>query len=188
MFKASRYETPGEVAMRLSSTLIMYNGQPAFVMQTDGFDLALKMLMTQNIVNVRANDPLIDLNPPRLGYANLGGRSSKFVYRSPVTRYKQGADRMNTRCRHGRIESEEFQSKAFGEMILGIYPTFEEVLNGGIKNPFKEVTAFSRAFAFHRGGKLLHKDRVVGAFDGNSFELRPKFIYLEESLAEALKC
>lgn len=188
MFEASRYETEGEVSMRLSSTLIMYDGQPAYVVQTEGFDLSLKLLMSQKMKLVSADDPLIDLSPPRLGYANLGGRSSKFIYRTPVRRYKQGSDRHNTTCRGGRLEADEFHSKAFGEMVMGIYPSFEEVLNTGGKNPFKETTAFSRAFAFNRNGVLVHKGRRVGAFDGNSFDLQPQYIYLEESLAEALQC
>lgn len=186
MFSAARYETEGEISMRLSSTLIMYNGEPAYVYQTEGFVLKIKMLLGQNTLSVKADDPKIDLTPPRLGYANLG-RRSQFIFRSPVRRYKQGCDRHNTRSRHGRLEGEAFHSKEFGEMIMNIYPSFEEILNSS-KNPFKQSTAFSREFSLLRSGVLNYKGQGVGEFNGESMVLIPRYAYLNESLEEALKC
>lgn len=132
-----------------------YDGKPIYIEYTGGKGpLRLIDLMTlERIKQIKADDPLLDIESPELGYMNNEKGQENTVYmveREPHRQFSQGLTKVNTMVFDltGRPVNLGynlvFSYKGFTDMVVGNYPEFEEGM-ALLKN-FKEI-ALSREVA-----------------------------------------
>lgn len=160
------YETVEEATMRLSHTVVMYDGEPVYVSNVarvgpddpkeDVFRVFVSPLpYTGDEANVQRkfiSSKKFDLKTIPLGFMNRNN-TVYLLSRNPARQYKQGLSGNSLLCvplipgigggfGFGRL----IQDTAFVDTIKGIYPSFEEAL-AELDKGKKTAVAFARQFA-----------------------------------------
>lgn len=174
------WNDPNDIYRYLNGSICMYDRQPVYV-GADGADttLTLYSLVGKNevIKKINHDDPLFDVESPRLGYIERDG----FVFypvRTPQRQFSQGLTNRNVVFYEidGRlstkVHNKTLLTKEFRDMLLNHYRPFEESMD--LLSSQKEV-AFSRDIAMSSGGKsgdwpkwVYVKGLKVGYIIGNS--------------------
>lgn len=164
-----------DLNQRLSGTIIRVNGEPSFVLETQGNSLVIIPLneidsRKKKPVVLDAADPAVDIASPLLGYANLyeSGRV-KYYARQPSRIYKQGLDFRN--MRYSSLGSREWHPsqathetyEALHKTIKGEFPKLDTALRMLKSGDVNEV-------AIHRDIALaLDKDlQIIVVYFKNS--------------------
>lgn len=181
-------------ASRLDGTIVTLEGQPVYVHSVGVKMVAIVASLKDVQALTQCDAKQLDLHPVKLGYCNMGGRTA-YLMRKPMRRdYKQGLRRGNFTS-VGDFVADEVEYTHLSDVILGKYPSFEQVLKlatGAVKNlnPFKKEAkssmAWCREWAMSSEGVLYHKGDVVGSLRDNVPALDEDYTYLRQALEEAL--
>lgn len=190
-----------DVNQKFIGTVVMYDKKAAYCKDTavslekPGFNLALQISGARSFKVVNLNDPALNYKNYKIGYCN-GGSYASWWYRKPHKQWSQGlkSNQMGWRISvpGGHVHDNFGYSKAFNNMLEGIYPDIESVKKALID---KNVMAL----AFHQDFALsydeIHDDFVleyhgtkIGAsLDRNlkQFKIMPEARHLIEALQEA---
>lgn len=179
----------GDLARRIENTIILYDGKPVYIAQVaDLNDIAL-CCVTEKLNNrapkykrVGIKDPLLDVNPFRLGYVNEG-KECTFVTRRPGRITQIGLLVNKVKMEPYPVEMGNMSivlSNGFINMCLDKYPHFTEAYNKITNFSSEEYgMAFHRLWALRRdptGTILEFRGRPVGRKTGEGlFDLyQPK--------------
>lgn len=205
--KGTEYETVEEANMRLSSTVVLYEGEPVYITEVrqlnedDAKNEIYRVYSTPLPYrrDARAERKLIssgkfDLSPFRMGFMNFGGHAY-YLSRNTARQNRQGLSERSLTIvgppdqppiRLSNIISEQ----EFVDMIKGKYPSMEEAVKM-LQQPEYNAVAVSREYALKKDTDLdgliilYHKDAKVGFMAGTkSFKLSKKFHFLKEQLKE----
>ena len=183
-----RYESAGDVKLRLQGSLVRVNNTPVYVREVLGENqVAVYNCITGDNAKVKVSD--LDLQPVQLGYTISDG-DVLYVTRKPTRRYKQGLTSENMVVRDvltGRLSKLRIDDEGLAKTVVGTYPTVEEAFqqcrNG------KAIVPFSREWAVANYKEelcVMHKGNVVGYVGDDNVMLSPDKYFLKESLMEAL--
>lgn len=152
------WNDPSDIYRYLNGTICMYDGKPVYV----GHDGQDKMLTLYNpvgkndiICKIPYDDPLFDVESPRLGYMEKG-EIVHYVMRVPQRQFSQGLTQRNVVFydidgqESMKMGNRPLLSQEFVDMLLGRYRPFEESLE--LLDRQKEV-ALSRDIAMKSEGK-----------------------------------
>lgn len=174
LLKEKRYLNPSDVQMRLAGTIIRYQGEPFWVMHTDGM-LVYGNILTgdlddpANSISVDSSDVELDISSPPLGMMNHGEWGPCYVMRGPRRSQRQGVNPSHLLVK--RLTSGQLRNgvpfggfsdrQAVDRMIKGEHPTFHSLV------AFKRSGTFHRRWAVTRSNFpqymfLYHKTRCVG--------------------------
>ncbi len=174
---------------RLEGTYVRYKGEPVFISLIEGVDRCLiqKLLPNGTYGNEEwVNLDELDLCPFSLGYMNYG-KSALYVSRQPMRRdWKQGLRPENivVTNNRGELVSYKIRSVHFYEMLMGIYPSYEESLKLS-----KNLSSISwhKHWCVEAGQVIRYRhNEIVGSIVKNVPVLDKSFDYLKESLQETL--
>ncbi len=125
---------PQDFATRMDGGVAFYDNKPVLISaDTQGNIIINSFPDGAKIKRIPAEDPLLDLASPRLGYVNLK-EYSVYVYRKPERKYKQtltyGSIGYYEPTSSGfRIGVDTlFYSSPFREMLLNSYPTLKTAM------------------------------------------------------------
>lgn len=179
-----------DLGMRLSHSLVMYDGRPFFISEVEGTTLLGTDTLTGKAKSVGLPAPLLDIRPVLLGYVN-GREHATYCSRMPHRRYKQGLNSANLLLQEGariRDKTSLIQSKAMAQCVLDKYPSLDEVYDE-VSNAKRHSRAFHRYWSLHyTGGEigLNYRGLHVGAFKAGNLKLMESFSYLKEELGESV--
>ena len=197
------YETRDEAQNRLLNTVVSYDGFPHRVINVGGRVGAITLAIvpwpfdgSTGLREVRVSDPLFkNFRTPPLGFVNYFEQRDQthvsWVERVPARRMHQGLNDGNTHItslgiRAIRTPMTQVQSsEAFKEMIVGEYPTFEEVVD--LLVPESSI-AFDREYALFMSNEgyvtIYHKRDPLGLVMNGVIHLRADRFYAREALVE----
>ena len=194
------YTTRDEASNRLLRTIVTYDGEPHKVVDIGGRDGAVTLTIApwpfaaRDYRDVAVTDPLLNgFRPMALGFMNYFRRGiphASWCFRSPARRMQQGLNdanfRANTLVTQQRITLEHCQdSDAFREMILGTYPTVDEVNEMLLPN---STIAVDRKYAISMGVEgyktVYYGNEPMGLLINGTFLLREDRQYAREQLME----
>lgn len=148
-FKASKIMNCGiitnDLPQKIDQSVVRYNGMPFWVRCQGGDNVSLHPIEDTNsltqVVSVR--DPLFDISSIPLGYVNYRlWKTTVWVTRFPVRKYKQGLTSQNIRTHYfpnllysnsngGWPRSADILfTKTFKDSIMDIFPPLENALKG----------------------------------------------------------
>ena len=211
--KGDKYETTEEVKFRLENTVVMYDGEPVYIVRVnmpeaeDRKEIARVYFVPlpllggkgdRNAKEVRKylSSRNFDLTPFKMGYFNHNGEAT-FVARNPVRQNKQGLSQNTctfTDCRGKGSQNMNFnemvRSQGFADMIAGRFPSFKEA-GDMLGNKEHSSVAISRSFAFWidhdlESLLLMHKGIKCGIAmkDDRALKVPPKFHFLREEMED----
>lgn len=176
-----------DAEMRLNKTIVMHNGRPVFIQRIVGQEL--DVMATDLITNEDVELPSLkgegwDFTPVQLGYVNFPRRDAGYVQRTPARRWKQGLD-----CGALHFPEHMLTTPALARTILNKYPSFQAAVNRA--EGFGVRTAFHKDWSVNRYDVdrylLEYRNRKVGVVRPDlTFELKDKYIFLQEALQEAI--
>lgn len=172
-----RYLSPQDVTMRLSNTLVVYKGEPVFVVVCDNMRVVCKNLRTGEDSVIDANDEDLDVTSIPLGYINVmssqGNRfNPRYLMRAPVRSQRQGINAGALmlfvlpagETRRG-MPNDKQHHMAFNEMFYNSYPTIDTCLQ-------QHAGAFDRHWAVAKVAKrtwvLYYRTTAVGSININN--------------------
>lgn len=170
----------------LANCLIRIGDSPAWIGEIgDGYSCEIYYPMNGKTSIIPDLREVKDLNmaPVPLGYVN-NVKSCQYIKRVPRRRWKQG---LNPQSVDVIISEEGLKSKAFGNTILGRFPSAEKASELIISRKKRSV-AFSREWALQVGmvePTLLHRGTAVGIYKDGEACIFEKYQYLTESFKEA---
>jgi hypothetical protein len=185
---------PNDLEMRLSRSLVKYNGRPFFIEDVEpNCVLVGRYLDTQREARCELPNGNLDIRPVPIGYVNMNTRCL-FITRAPQRRYKQGLNESNIRVltqRHWepRINLRDLLlSKNMARTVNNEYPSLEQCLE---ELRTKKSQAFCRRFAVQNEKELgvvslQYRGRAVGIVLGDEVQLNSKNRFLQEELELAL--
>lgn len=205
------YESVEEANMRLSGTVVKYDGEPVYISRVteanpgdpkgDVFRVYARPLPVgravedENEFRKFISSKRFDLSTIKTGFMNKDG-TTYFLSRAPARQYKQGLSGnslnvVNFFSPHAKGYHFDalLKTREFAECLRGEYPTFREALRA-VQDGDAEARAFSRSFAFVADPELdglvflYHKTDKVGYMSGEHFVLASNFQCLRESLQE----
>lgn len=167
--------------MRLNRTLCRYKGEPVYV-EVYNEDPINQVRLTpipytqkkRGAVRVLTTDPEFVHRSPELGYVNYplmwGGKYDCFYYaRSPKRKQQQGLSASNVDVfnEHGPSFSDVWMTEGFRNLIINVYPKYEDALERVLKGDVKGV-AFHRHVCIRRldghNVCLFFKERMVAMY------------------------
>jgi len=176
-------------AKRLDSSLVRKsNGNPFYVNHTRKVGKGIFCEGTDLLLNQGADVALedIDLTPVPLGFFNVAGKMA-FACRKPMRKdWKQGLS-SNSLILYG-ADKRDFSFNALVQSIMGLYPSYEEVLSY-VRKTRNRSMAFSRDFGVSdKTGslQLVYRKYPVGEIKGDLAVLNPDKYFLEQHLASAM--
>jgi len=186
------FELTQDGNMRLSDSIIRYQGKPIYVEGVAEDRVVIGTYLDgSGSVRKTMDDRDWDPSPVPTGYVNREGRCY-YVCRRPTRRWKQGLHRDNVEVYsyEGSGSRGIINSAAFADTVLGNYPTLEEVLDN-VRSRRWSSGAWTRKFALCREEQtgllwLMHRNNKVGWVQDNSPVLGENAQYLVEELQEAV--
>ena len=193
------YKTKEDVDFRLANTIVSYAGEPVLVRQgttREGLPgVSFKEHpFTGPTATKSVDDPLFnDFKPVPLGFLNYfrkGINDCAYAERLPLRRSKQGLSSESFRCstlaNEFRHDWEDVtRSDGFREMVVGMYPTFDEVL--ALLVPSSSI-AVSREFAIRmdEGGvvNLFFKREKIGTVFRGALYVSSEYQYMIEAILD----
>ena len=177
-----KFDRCGDVKLYLVNSIVMYDGKPATVLKADDigggeFEILLVRLDRGKKIRVRTDDSLLELEPPKLGYINAGGKAV-YLHRDPVRYYKRGLSSENVRNQY-------FSSDAVTTIANDDYPSFSTAMDS-IEHSMVSSCAFSCNFAVDKKGLYFKKRKVGKVVDGKA-TLDKKFSFLSNKLEESIR-
>lgn len=177
-----KYHNAEDVNMRLSGTIVSYEGKPVYVAGPldDSHVAAYHLRDLDNHYEKRKfqlkfNSPKLDVSSVPLGWVNSEAYGN-YVSRQPARRQKQGFDPKKAvvfSLPHSKLSFAGFDHNyaRLADCIEGIYPSFEEVLDTHHKRK-ANLYGFERYFAAsptHDPGitNIYHMRNLVGVFYTN---------------------
>ena len=174
------YFTQEDCQMRLNRTLCRYKGEPVYVEVYNEDPLNTVRLTPipydakkRRSLRVPTTDPDFVHRSPELGYVNYprGGEKQDCYYyaRSPKRRQQQGlsAGNVDVLNEHGPSFSDIWMTDAFRNLIVNIYPKYEQALKSVLDGDVKGV-AFHRHVCIRRidghNVSLFFKERMVAMY------------------------
>ena len=178
-----KFDRCGDVKLYLVNSIVMYDGKPAKVMRAEDagggeFIIKLKFLNEEDAVFMtKTDDDLLELDPPKLGYINAGGKAV-YLHRDPVRYYKRGLSTENVRNQY-------FNDRSVHIIASNDYPSFITAMDS-VKHEMVKSCAFSVNFAVDKKALYFKKRKVGKVVDGNA-KLDVKFKFLSKKLEESLR-
>jgi len=178
-----KFDRCGDVKLYLVNSIVMYDGKPAKVVRAEEagggeFMIKLKFLREQDeTFFTKTDDDLLELDPPKLGYINAGGKAV-YLHRDPVRYYKRGLSQENVRNQH-------FNDRSVHIIASKDYPSFITAMDS-INHDMVNSCAFSANFAVDKKS-LYYKKRKVGTVKDGKATLSKKFSFLSKKLEESLR-
>ena len=184
------YFSQEDVQMRLNRTLCRYNGEPVYVevYMDDPLNLVRLTPIPYNQnqrgkLRVLTTDKGFVHRSPELGYINYpwGAKADAFYYvRSPKRKQQQGlsAANVDVLTKHGPPFSDIWMTENFRNLIVNVYPKYEDALKRVVDGDVKGV-AFHRHVCIRRldghNISLFFKERMVAMYHPrmNCFNLLP---------------
>jgi len=210
------YENIHDAQMRLSGTVVLYDGDPVYIRdigQKDPGDpkddvfrvYAEKLPRTgrDNLAEMRKfiSSKKFDMAPFPMGFINRGGYAY-YATRTPRRQQKQGLSEGTFFTTVPGFENEKaglsfgnaVQSREFVDCIKGVYPSMEDAVKSIISGEAKSV-GISRTYALVGDRSLdgliylYHKSEKVGFILDGTLKLSKSAVCLKESLREVgIKC
>ena len=205
------YQTVRDALQSLHRNIILYKGSPHYVYHISGPGNActqdqiilqlhtLPLVDTSHILEVRLDDPELDISSMRLGFVNRGYDAvwcSRFPHRgnaqglvdSNVATYN--ITKFGNEARHAF--SRLWNYSEFHHQFVGGYPSVSEILKAFNEDRNIRSRAFDRKFAISRdqlrGDYIVHyKIEAVGYgnIERGQLKLAKGFLYLKEQFQEA---
>lgn len=191
----------------LSGSVILYDGQPVYVMECFGEGDELGAVIRkvgrnwrQDSGRIMFNDPLVDMTPIPLGMCNYtisrgeegdhNATQALVLKRAPVRAWKVGLTKSNLRVRSAEgnpsIAAKEslITSQSLTNMVNSKYPPLKEAM---LKTDDESTLsfAFSRNFALAKEGEVFHTmtSGTVGVWrSDDGITLDNRFKFLQEQL------
>ena len=167
-----RYNSPSDVNMRLSKTIVSFNGAPVFCKGVyDNTKIIMwDMQEGSNDFVVESNDSRLDISSPPIGFWTYQNNAF-YAARRPVRSQRQGLEverllyysiTMGDWTNFGR---DNLVLYGFRKMLTGEYPQLADIL----KQPWNSI-ALSRTWALKRTSSskhmlLFHRTSAVGFFN-----------------------
>lgn len=173
-----------DLQRRIENTVILYDRCPVLVTFVENMDrinilkVEDKMKAKPKTKVVALKDPLLDVNPFKLGYVNTDAECGFFT-RRPYRGTQIGLLTQKIRCEpwpRAQHAVNMIYTEGFRDMVLGVYPKLAEAVDCVSKFGAKSNgMAFNRLWAVRKdnaGLKLEFRGKVVGYHKGNlKFEL-----------------
>lgn len=186
------FERDQDAAMRLNGCVVMYAGEPVYVMEAGKKNSLVCDLDEKEQVKVATND--LDLSPVLIGNVQMGNHHI-YLQRIPIRRWKQGLHRENldigkTLFAKLNIPMPRIDvcTKAFKKAIKGEFgkpmDVMRKVMNGDILSG-----AINRHWAVAKINgvdRLFYKDQLVGFVDDGEITISKKYFFLKEDLLGVL--
>jgi hypothetical protein len=205
------YQTVRDALQSLHRNIILYKGSPHYVYHIvgpngvctqDQITLQLHTLpLTDNsrVLEVRLDDPEVDVSSMRLGFVNRGYDAlwcSRFPHRGNAQGLVDNNVATYTITKFGDEARTNFSHlwnyPAFTHQFTGGYPTVSEILKAFEEDKSVRSRAFDRRFAISRdqlrGDYIVHyKIEAVGYgnIERGQLKLANGFSYLKEQFQEA---
>jgi hypothetical protein len=185
------YDTADYAATRLNETIIMYKGRPITVKTCTQFGAEIAVsyfdVITEQSGQAFLKD--IDLNPPLLGYVNIGNKNCQYITRMPMRKdWKQGVRKNNIVTPTGHTP--DISMKHLAKTIMNEFPSLTTVvgkLKDFIKGGYIGTIAFSRDFAADTTGRVYYKSMFsIGEVDlkTGGIKIKPEYEWVREALME----
>lgn len=206
--RGDKYETVEEIQRRLQDSVVFYDGKPVYIKEVrhpeDEEELKAKEIARvyfQELPYGRRGQTQrkflssrkFDLTPPKLGYFNYNG-SVSHVSRRPIRGSKQGLDATNCIISDKSLNpsrvlgfNELVTAAGFANMLLGVYPSFEEGLEALRGEATSVALSYDVAVSYDDDlevGFLFYRGKRCGFSLDGTFNIPPKFKYVRETLAE----
>lgn len=189
---------------RVDNSVIRYEGNPIYVNEararnperyrTGGaIELSCNVLKTGNALTIDAEDLLIDISSPPIGYLNNPTSWSQYLVRVPHRRWKSGVSTRNIIAHSvsrgaSHISNSQLRSLEMHNTILNLYPSIDEAKEFLDRISTEHGLNLSRAFSRHvaigrvnsNAYKVEYKGIEVGKLMKNSLILNKNYEYLEE--------
>jgi hypothetical protein len=185
---------------RLGGTLVLYKGEPAYVMKISGMNANIRVTLRRTYgednsidFTVPLRDPNLAVNTFKLGYVNNTDGYVYFAARKPLRRYKQGLAEENvTFLSSNGLENAGVVSifkKEFGNMLTGRYPSLNDALEQ-VKGGYARQIAFHKRMFVEQDPLgiqvLYYRNKKIGYSEGSfNFKLKPDQFFLKEQLQES---
>lgn len=133
--------SPRDLQQRLDSSFCRYNGMPVYVRYTgnggeDTLDVYTVSGNAELMGTIKANDDMLDISTPPLGYCQVSKNRVVYIQRKPFRMYKQGVTRdnisyavvPNKNTRSLKIPTFKVLSAAFRDTMACVYPPISTVM------------------------------------------------------------
>lgn len=183
-----RIDTDDDARMRLSQSIVMYQGKPVYTEQSEKKHTLIRDMYTGETCNVLTDE--LDLTPVQVGNIAIG-KSYMYVQRAPVRKWKQGVNKGNLKFGDMPWELPAFQlvSKGMANAIMGVYPAVTDAIDNILAGRYNAVP-INRHWGFglvEDIPRLLYKDKVVGFLeDDGEIIISKKYFFLKEDLLGVL--
>lgn len=172
------YFNQEDVSMRLHRTVCRYQGKPVYV-EVDMRDPVNTVRLTSVPLNggfrgkkVLTTDPDFVHRSPELGYvqSKWNGKEDCYYYaRSPKRKQQQGlsAGNVDVLNEHGPPFSDVWMSESFYNLIVNVFPTYDEALKRVLDGDVKGVAIHRHACIRRMDGhniSLFFKERMVAIY------------------------
>lgn len=187
------YDTAEYAATRLIETVVMYKGRPVTVKNCTQFGGKIAVAYHDVVTEVGGQTFLddLDLNPPVLGYVNVGKKNCHYITRMPMRKdWKQGVRKNNITTYNGIAP--DISMKHLANTIMNQFPSIADTvknLSSLVKGGYKGAMAFSRDFAADTYGVVWYKDVFkIGTIDltNGGIKIDPKYEWTREALMDAV--
>ncbi len=146
---------------RLNHTVIRYDGEPMFIAIEDEVAHIRPLGRSSGWQEIDWADRRLDHSSPPLGFVNKDGTAT-YVQRNPDRRWQASVHDGNCVVEvinKGDCPPRLFDSRAFGDMIKGEYPSYEEARDIALGY---NACAFSRHLAVDNRERLWCAKRRIG--------------------------
>ena len=171
ILKEKRYSNPSDVNMRLGGTVVRFQGDPFFVINTDGMNVVGYHLGVDesDTLTIHSSESDLDISSPPLGMTFIQEMGPCYVMRGPRRSQRQGLNPnhlllyiLNNRdLAQGFPFNNSENRRSLSRCITGVY------------QPFHALVANNKPGVFHRRWGLaksssndcmliFHKTRCVG--------------------------
>lgn len=188
------YDTAEYAATRLIDTIILYKGDPVRVMSCVQFgkQIAVTYVTVLSEEHGQAFLDDFDMNPPILGYVNVGNKTCQYITRMPMRKdWKQGVRKNNIVTNTG--VSPDLNMKYLAKTIIGKFPSIAEVVKNlsyfAEKGYPSYMQAFDRDFAADAKGRVWYKGMFnIGEINlaNGGIKVNPEHEWTREALMEVV--
>jgi hypothetical protein len=210
LIKGIEYETAEEANMRLSNSVVLYDGRPVYISEIRRDEelpkgeicrvIMHELPLTDNNRGERKyiSSGKFNLAPFKMGFLNLAGKTF-YLSRNTARQNRQGlsertlsVEALTASAQGSRLPRfrDLLNNTEFVDMITGKYPSVDEALTLLEQDDIASV-AISREYAIVADEELedlivlFHKTKKVGFMPTKgSFKLSKKFKFLKEELDE----
>lgn len=174
------YFAQEDAQMRLNRTICRYKGRPVYV-EVNVEDplnvvkvtyIPFNLHVKRNSLRILTTDPDFVHRSPELGYVNFdwnGAHNCYYYARSPKRKQQQGLSSGNVDVldKHGPSFSDIWMSQNFCDLIVNVFPKYDEcitrILEGDVKGVAFHRHACIRRLDGHNIG-LFFKERMVAMY------------------------